>query len=315
MLETSIDIRDALFDAVYDLAINDKELIFITGDMGAFSLEKFKKNLPDQYINAGIAEQNIIGLAAGLALEGRNVFVYALAPFITMRCYEQIKIDISSMHLPVKMLGSGPGFTYSQDGPTHNVVQDVAIIRAIPGVVIFNPSDQVSAKNIIKISYKCQSPVYIRIDKGELPRLYSNDYDFSDGLSLLKKGNDLLIITTGIMVHQAFKLADELAKYSIDAGIVDIYRIKPINDQLLLSFIGQVSRIITLEEHSIIGGIGSIVSEILVDNGKIMPVKKFAVADKYIDRYGDREWTWSAYGLDVSSIVNEILNWNKILKV
>ncbi len=307
MKMADIDIRDAFFDEVYTIASQDPGVIFLTADTGAFSLNRFKADLSSQYINVGVAEQNLISVAAGLALGGKKVFIYTIAPFVTQRCYEQIKIDICGMCLPIKIIGSGPGITYSSDGPTHHAIQDVAVMRALPGMTILNPSDPVMAAAAARIAYASQGPVYIRIDKGKLPLLYDSNHDFSAGLTLLKKGRDLTIVTTGIMVQQAFKVAEELAKHSVDAGIVDIYRLKPINEELLLTFIGQSNRIVTLEEHSLVGGIGSAVSEILVDNGKALPVKRIGITEENCPGYGDREWMHSLYGLDVNSIVKTIL--------
>lgn len=310
---SDIDIRDAFFDEIYTIASRDPNVIFLTADMSALSLNTFKKNLSSQYINVGVAEQNLVSIAAGLALGGKKVFIYSIAPFVTQRCYEQIKIDLSCMRLPVTIIGSGPGITYSSDGPTHHAIQDIAIMRALPEMTILNPSDLATAVAAARISYKNDGPVYVRIDKGKLPLLYDNEEDFSDGLASLKKGRDLMIIATGIMVHQAFKVTDELAKHSIDAGIIDLYRIKPINKELLLSIIKKSNRIVTLEEHSIIGGIGSAISEILVDNRKTLPMKRIAIADKNCVGYGDREWMHSFYGLDVNSITKTILGWEKIM--
>lgn len=304
-----IDIRDAFFDEVYTIASQDPSVIFLTADTGAFSLNRFKADLSSQYINVGVAEQNLISIAAGLTLGGKKVFIYAIVPFVTQRCYEQIKIDICSMHLPITIIGSGPGITYSSDGPTHHAIQDVAVMRALPEMAILSPSDPVMAAAAARIAYESQGPVYIRIDKGKgkLLLLYDSNHDFSAGLALLKKGRDLTIVTTGVMVQQAFRVVEELAKHSVDAGIVDIYRLKPINEELLLTFIGQSNRIVTLEEHSLVGGIGSAVSEILVDNGKPLPLKRIALTEKKCVGYGDREWTHSFYGLDVNSIVKTIL--------
>ena len=303
-----IDIRDAFFDEVYNIASHDPGVIFLTADMGAFSLNRFKADLSGQYINVGVAEQNMVSVAAGLALGGKKVFIYTIAPFVTQRCYEQIKVDICGMRLPVTIIGSGPGITYSSDGPTHHAIQDVADMRALPEMTIFNPSDPVMAAAAARIAYQSQGPVYVRIDKGKLPLLYDGSHDFSAGLALLKKGRDLTIVATGIMVPQAFKVVEELAMHSVDAGIIDIYRLKPINEELLLTFIGQSDRIVTLEEHSLIGGIGSAVSEILVDNRKAIPVKRIALSEKNCLGYGDREWMHSFYGLDVKSIVKTVLD-------
>jgi len=310
---SNTDIRDAFFDEVYEIASKDPNVMFLTADMGALSLNRFKKDLSHQYINVGVAEQNLVSIAAGLALGGKKVFIYSIAPFVTQRCYEQIKVDLCCMRLPVTIIGSGPGITYSSDGPTHHAIQDLSIMRALPEMTILNPSDSVMATAAARIAYKSYGPVYVRIDKGKLPLLYDDTEEFSDGLAVLKTGRDLMIITTGVMVHQAFKITDDLAKNSIDAGIIDIYRIKPINKELLLAFIEQSNRIITVEEHSIIGGIGSAISEILIDNGKAIPVKRIAIQDKNCVGYGDRDWMHSFYKLDVNSITQTILNWLQII--
>lgn len=308
---SDIDIRDTFFDELYTIAQKDSNVIFLTADLGAFSLNKFKKDLPNQYINVGVAEQNLVSVAAGLALGGKKVYIYSIASFVTERCYEQIKIDIISMRLPITIIGSGGGISYNSDGITHHAIGDIAIMRAFPNITIINPCDSVSAKSAAEISYKSKCPVYIRIDKGKYPILYDEKKDFLDGMSLLKEGNDILIITTGIMVHQAFEIADTLAQYSINTGILDVYRLKPINESLFIDIIKKTKGIIVLEEHTNIGGLGSIVSEILVSNTINLPVKHFAIQDKYCDRYGDRNWMKSFYNLDTNTIVKEIVKWRK----
>ncbi len=309
MKKFDTDMRDAFFNELYDIAAQDSRLVIVTSDMGARSLEKFSKDFSSQYFNVGIAEQNMVSVSAGLALGGKIVFMYAIAPFATLRCYEQIKVDLCCMHLSVTSIGIGVGFSVPQDGPTHYTTEDIAIMRALPGMTILNPSDGVMTKAFARIAYEDPGPKYVRLDKEVLPLIYHNRADdFSDGLTILKAGCDLTIIATGIMVHKAFKVVDELAKHSIDAGIVDLYRIKPINEDMLLAVIEQSKRIVTLEENSIIGGIGSIVSEILVDNGKTLPFKRIAVPDEYYFENGDREWIHTSCALDVDSVAKRILN-------
>jgi transketolase len=303
------DIRDAFFDALYDIAQEDKQVIFLTADMGAMSLERFRKDLPQQYINVGVAEQNMVSVAAGLALAGKKVLIYAIAPFATQRCYEQIKVDLSGMHLPVTIIGAGPGISYNSDGATHHSVLDISIMRALPGMIILNPSDAIMASRMASICYKSGTPVYVRIDKGKLPLLYSPREAFSDGLSLVKEGRDLLIVTTGAMVHKALRVAEELKKSSIDPAVMDLYRIKPVNETLFLRYAGQCGRIVTLEEHSLMGGIGSVVSEILMDHGTMVPVRRFGIEDKYCERYGDRDWMHKRYGLDDQTLIDHIRGW------
>lgn len=303
-----IDIRDAFFDELYNLAVKDSDIIFLTADMGAFSLEKFKRDLSRQYINVGVAEQNLVSVAAGLALGGKKVFIYAIAPFLTQRCYEQIKIDLACMRLPVTIIGAGAGIVYNSDGFTHHAIQDIAIMRTLAGMIILNPADSVMAAAAVRIAYNSNAPVYVRIDKGKLPLLYDKKNNFSDGMTVLRTGKDLMIIATGTMVHQSFRVADKLAQYSIDTGIIDLYRIKPINEDLFLTVVKKVKRIATLEEHSIVGGIGSAVSEILADRSMALPLKRIGIADKYYSGYGDREWMRKEYGLDIENICKVLVN-------
>ncbi len=310
MTGTGLDIRDAFFDRLYDIAATDSSVLFLTADMGAFSLERFKRDIPGQYINMGVAEQNMINVAAGLTLGGKRVFAYAIAPFATMRCYEQIKVAISGMGLPVTIIGAGPGITYNSDGPTHHAVQDMAIMRALPGMTILNPSDPVMASRMAFMAYEGNAPAYIRIDKGMLPPLYSPEQDFSDGLALLRNGQDLLIVATGLMVHKGLRLAKELERHSIKTGVLDLYRVKPVNTPLLLRYAAGYSRIVTLEEHSIVGGLGSSVLEALAEQEESIPVKRFALNDRYCERHGDREWMHGLHGLDDDSILNSIRTWS-----
>lgn len=306
---SDIDIRDAFFDEVHRLASVDRNVVFMTADMGAFSLERFKAELPRQYINTGVAEQNMVSIAAGLALSGKKVFVYTIAPFVTQRCYEQIKVDICGMSLPVTIIGVGGGITYSSDGPTHHAVQDIAIMRALPGMTILSPADSTTSMAAARIAYQSGSPVYVRIDKGNLPLLYESNTDFSTGLAQVKKGRDVTIVATGIMVPRAFEAAEELAGHSIEAGIIDVYRLKPLNEALLLSLLNQSKRVVTLEEHSIIGGLGSAVCELLSDSGKSLPVKRLAISETNCPGYGDRDWMHKFYGLDVAGVAGKIVNW------
>lgn len=308
-----VDIRDAFFDEVYRIAARDHNVIFLTADMGAFSLNRFKADLKSQYINVGVAEQNLVGIAAGLAMAGKKVFAYTIAPFITQRCYEQIKVDLCGMKLPVTMIGVGGGITYGSDGPTHHAVQDVAIMRALPEITILNPSDPVMAPAAARMAYASSGPVYVRIDKGRLPLLYDDKADFSPGLSLIKPGRDLVIIATGVMVARALEVAEDLSQHGIKAGVIDFYRLKPVNEARLLALLEGTQRAVTLEENLITGGIGSIVSEILADNQVFIPLKRIGIEEKGYARacYGDREWMQSHLGLDTAGVSRGILDWLK----
>ncbi len=304
-----VAMRDVFFDKLYEIAKKDRQVILLSDDFGAPSLDKFRKDFSSQYINTGIAEQNMVTTAAGLALGGKIVYMYAIAPFVTLRCYEQIKLDLCCMNLHVTALGVGAGFAYNTAGSTHHATEDIAIMNALPGMTILNPSDNVMVAACAEISYKNPGPKYIRFDREKPMTIYDENTDFSNGVASLKEGKDLCIISTGMMIHRAFNVAHELSKHFIDAGIVDLYRIKPINAELLLKIIGRSRRIVTIEENLINGGIGSIVAGVLVDDDVTLPLKRIAIPDKYCFKYGSREYIYKLYGLDTDSIVKKILRW------
>jgi len=307
-----IDMRDAFFSALFDLARRDTNVVFLTADMGAYSLGKFKAELPGQYINIGIAEQNMASVAAGLSLSGKKVFIYAIAPFVTQRCYEQIKVDISGMNLPVTVVGIGGGISYNSDGLSHHATQDIAVMRALPNFAIYSPSDAISAAASAVLSYHGNAPSYVRLDKGTYAPLYRSNERFSAGVTELKKGNDILIISTGPITHNAMKVSIALEKSGLRAGVADLYRIKPLNGTAILKIIKSYRRIATLEEHSSIGGIGSAISELLTDNAIAeAPLKRLALRDCTCDGYGDREWMLAQHGLDINSLANTVITFIK----
>jgi transketolase len=300
------EFRDVLFSEIQRVAAADSRVMVLTADMGAIELTKFKERFREQYINVGIAEQSGISIAAGLALRGKIVFVYGIIPFITLRCFEQIKVDLCSMKLPVTIIGIGAGFAYGLDGPTHHAIEDIAVMRALPEMTIFSPSDPVSVEQVTRMAYAIPGPKYIRLDKGTYPVIYKAEHDFSLGLAVHRKGEDVTIVSTGTLVHKALAVSDELAKHGVSCGVVDLYRIKPVNAGLLLHVIEGSKLVATLEDHSIIGGIGSIISEVLADNRISMPLKRIGIKDHYSFRYGTTEQLHFLHGLDVNTVTKVI---------
>jgi transketolase len=304
-----ISMRDAFFDEVYLTAIEDKNIAVISADMGAPSLDKFRKDLAAQFVNVGIAEQNMVNVATGLALEGKKVFIYAIMPFATLRCYEVIKVDLSLMNIPVTIVGVGAGFSYDDSGPTHHSTEDISAMRALPNMTVLSPSDSIMAAKFARMSCRISGPNYVRLDREVLPFIYSQDDNFDDGLCRLREGRELYIIATGNMVHRAIEVSDRLAENSIDAGVIDLYRIQPINDQLLLDFIKPVKRVVTLEEHVLNGGMGSAIAEVLVDNGQNIHLKRIGIKNRYYYVYGGRKNIQAVCSLDVDSVTIAILKW------
>ncbi len=303
---SNVDIRDAFFNKIYDIASNDKNVIFMTADADAFSLKKYKKDFPNQFMNVGVSEQNLINVASGLALSGKKVFIYTIIPFITMRCYEHIKVNICSMNLPVTIIGTGSGLSFGNDGPTHHAIQDISIMRTLPEITILNPIDSSSAVACANLSYKNNSPTYVRLDKGTFNNIYNDKDNYSDGLKIIKELSDINVISTGYMTQQATKIANQLKNYSINIGIVDVYRLKPVNDKALLKIINMSKYIVTIEENSIVGGLGTIVSEIMTDNNTNTILKRIAIPDVQCFAYGSREWLHEKYKIDIDNIVKYI---------
>lgn len=312
----NIDLRDAFFDRLYEIANRDRNVILITADMGAFSLEKYKRDLPSQYINAGVAEQNMISVAAGLALGGKKVFAYAIIPFVTLRCFEQIKVDLCCMNLPVTLVGVGIGVTYGSDGPTHHAIHDIGVMRNLPEITILNPSDAVVTSSCADMAYNSKGPVYVRVDKGIEPILYSDGgHDFSSGLKKVKEGSELLIVSSGIMVHKAIEVAHALDRKGVSSGVLDLFRVKPLNCGLLLDYLKEIKCVVTIEDNTITCGIGSEICEFLLDNSRFIPIKRIAFADIHCFDKGDRDLIHKSHGLDSKSVIEKIMSWLKDKKL
>ena len=224
----NVDMRDAFFNGLYEVIEADKNVMVLTADHGAFGLNKIKDDFPNQYLNVGIAEQNMVSVAAGLVLSGKIVYIYSIINFVTLRCLEQINVDIASMNLHVNIVGVGAGFTYSTDGPTHHGTQDVAIMSAIPNLSIYNCSDAINTYEFAKIGYEKNGPKYFRIEKGLVPSLYEKMRSFEKGIAKVKEGKDTYIISTGLMVHKAIEAAKFITKDGAVIGVLDLYRLKPI---------------------------------------------------------------------------------------
>ena len=303
----TIGMRDAFFNALYEIARKDKNVIIITADNGAPSLDQFSQNLPNQFFTVGIAEQQMIGMACGMAVEGKKVYTYAIAPFVTTRVHEFNKLCLGAMNLPIVNLGVGAGYAYDIMGPTHHTVEDLAIMRSIPNMKVHSPADSYTASSLAQISYDDPSPQYIRFDRAGIPSLYNDQkVDFRNGLIKIKNGEDLCIVATGIMVHQALKVASELQKDGIGAGVIDLHRIKPINKDLFIKNIQGYSQIVSMEEHLLAGGMGSVIAEIFADEGITTPLLRIGQNDKFVFDLGGRQSIWEAHGLDVAGILKQI---------
>ncbi|OGO30604.1 MAG: hypothetical protein A2Z29_11575 [Chloroflexi bacterium RBG_16_56_11] len=307
----NLSMRDAFLDEIYNIARKDRQVMLLSNDFGAPSLDKFRAELATQFIHSGIAEQNMVNVAAGLAMAGKTVYMYSIAPFLPLRCYEQIRVHLSFRNLKVTGVAVGAGYSYDLSGPTHQALEDIAMMNALPGMTIYNASDSVMAKAFARMTYTDPGPKYVRFDREKFPDIYRDNKDFSDGLAVLREGRDLTIIATGIMVHRAFSVADELKARSIDASVVDLFRIKPLNERLLLETAATSRRLITLEEHFINSGIGSIISGLVTESGRDIKMKHIGIPNRYYSQAGGRKELHRLCGLDVERVTSRIQEWCK----
>lgn len=305
--------RDAFWNKIYDLAKENKDIVIVTADMGAPSLDKFRTNLPGQFINVGIAEQNAILVATGLAMKGKHPFVYAIAPFITLRCLEQIRVNSAIMNIPITIVGVGAGFGYEDSGPTHHLTEDISVMRSMPNITIHSISDNVMAEKIAEQSSVMDSTNYIRLDRMPQETIYSEETELSKGFEVVKessRGN--YILATGFMVQTAIKASAALAGKGVETGVIDVYSIPLPNDDILAELKGAKS-IITLEEHFLPAGFGSFILELANSNGLNTPIKRIGIdiKDDYCYEYGGRQVIHEFYGIDLNTVVEQSLSFLK----
>lgn len=305
--------RDVFVDEIFEAAKTNKDIYFLSADLGAMALDRFREELPEQFIHCGISEANMIDLAAGLALNGKTVYIYAMATFATYRCYEQIKVALSLMDLPATIIGVGVGLSYDDASPTHYSIEDIATMRSLAGMEILSPSDTESCRVAARQTYKEPKLRYLRLDRKFLPDVYQpgETHFADDGLAEISPGKDLLIIASGYMVSRARKLKEQLAEEGIDAGIADVYSIKPFGAEAFVKLSAKYPKFVTLEEHLLDGGFGSIVAECMSDNQIFKPLKRLGLEDHYVFDNGGRDYILELWGMGYDHLLNQIKNFAK----
>lgn len=310
-MDTKQTMRDAFWDRVYDQAKNDRNVFIVSADMGAPSLDKFRRDMPAQYIYTGIAEQNTILVSAGLAMKGKKVYAYAIAPFITMRCYEQIRLYCAGMNLPISVVGVGAGCGYEDSGPTHHSVEDITILRGLPNMRILSPSDNHMVRKIADMAYEKKGPEYIRLDRQPFGDIYNVDTQFDKGFFVLRPVRKLTLVATGCMVHTALAVADKLMEKGIEVGVLDVYQI-PIHSQEFVDTLSKANVLYTIEEQTLPGGFSSYMCELMMDHGLQSMVHRigFDFSKGYCYTYGGRTNIWKDYAMDAESIYARIVKEN-----
>lgn len=302
------NMRDVFWDEIYNYARENRDVVVLSADFAAPSLDKFRLDLPAQFINLGISEQNMILVAAGMALEGKIPFCYAIAPFISMRCFEQTRLYAAGMNLPITLVGVGAGFAYSDSGYTHHALEDIAIMRTLPHMKIFQPCDNDTTKIMAKLSVESTSPIYLRLDRYGKENLIGDTKDVPSGLTVVKKIQAVTILASGNMMITALEVAEKLSEKNISVGVVDSC-ILPVDKVRFKKLFADVKNLIVLEEHNRVGGIGSNVLEVISDLDMSIRVKRFAIdlSGGYIREYGGRSLIHQQQKIDPDSIISYIL--------
>lgn len=298
--------RDAYGKALVELGgINDKVVVLDADLAAATKTGMFKKAYPEKFFDSGIAESNMMGVAAGLAATGYTVFASTFAMFAAGRAYEQVRNSIAYPHLNVKIGATHAGISVGEDGASHQCCEDIALMRAIPGMVVINPADDVEARAAVLAAAEYEGPVYMRFGRLAVPRIFDEDYKFEWGKAVtLCEGTDVTICATGLMVNEALEAKKLLEAEGISAEIINVHTIKPLDAETILASAAKTGVIVTAEEHSIIGGLGSAVAEAVCESGKPVPVIKLGVNDEF-GKSGPAVELLHIYGLDAQNIVKK----------
>lgn len=297
--------RTAFVDTITELAAQDKDVWLVTGDLGYSVFEPFMERFPDQYLNVGVAEQDLIGVCAGLALAGKRPFAYSISTFASMRAFEQVRNDICYQNLPVTVVGGGSTFSYSTYGCTHFPLEDLSLMRTLPNMRVTCPGDPAEVRALVRASYENPGPLYMRIAKKGEPTLHGESDTVRLGeASLMRDGNDVAIISTGRSLAAASLAADALGKEGIQARVLSMHTIKPLDEGAVIAAANETKGLVIIEEHSRIGGLGSAVSEVLTRTGKTARVMHLAVPDEFPSGVGSQEYFLRRYGLDAQGVVD-----------
>lgn len=303
----NIATREAYGDALIDLAKEHDNVVVLDADLAAATKSgKFAKEFPDRHIDCGIAEADMMGIAAGLSTCGKVPFASSFAMFAAGRAFEQIRNSIGYPHLNVKIGASHGGISVGEDGATHQCNEDLALMRTIPGMTVINPCDYVEAYAAVKAAYEMNGPVYIRFGRLAVPIINDeSDYNFEMGKGIvMREGKDVTIVATGLMVACSLEAAEKLAEDGIDAEVINIHTIKPLDEDLVVASANKTGRVFTVEEHSVIGGLGSAVCDALAEKNPVK-VTKIGVNDEY-GHSGPALELLKEFGLDADGIYKKI---------
>lgn len=304
--------RSAYIETLSELAAKDKNVYAVISDNGAIVYDSFRELYPNQYINAGISEANMVAMSAGMASRGKIPFAYTIGAFLAYRAYEFILNDVCMQKANVKLIGIGAGCSYSLLGSSHHSIYDIAVLRPLPNLTILSPGSPKEVVKAVWAAYRHEGPVYLRLGTNREPEIYKTDYSFEIGKGVeLHKGNDVTIIGTGSILKDILDVAEECIQCGIGVRVINIHTIKPMDKRIVEKAIDETGRILTVEDHNIVGGIGSAVAEIIAEYGKPVMFKRVGLKD-FSHGYGSYSEVKEMNGIGKRVIKNEILRMAEI---
>jgi len=301
--------RQRSLDCVYELACRDPRVVFVGSDLGPGTLDQMKTEMPDRFYMEGVSEQAIVGLAAGLAMEGHIPYVNTIAPFFTRRAFEQVAVDLCLHQLPVRLIANGGGLVYAPLGPTHLAIEDIAALRSIPNMTIVAPCDAEEMSRFMPCTLDWPGPIYIRLGKGVDAVVSRPEDGFAIGRAIIRgTPGEVLIVTTGIGLRGALEAASDLAREGLGCGIIHMHTLKPFDRRAVLDNLQGVRLLVTLEEHTLAGGLGSMVLETIADAGTtVWPrVLRLGVPDVFPKEYGTQESMMDTFQLSATHVVSAV---------
>jgi transketolase len=301
--------RERCLKTITHLAREDDRVVFIGSDLGFGAMADFRAEFPKRFFMEGVAEQNLVGLAAGMAMEGRIVYLNTIATFLTRRCFEQVAVDLCMHNVNVRLIANGGGVVYAPLGPTHLAIEDLAILRALPNMTILAPADAEEMARAIRATLYHEGPVYVRVAKGHDPVVTTETSAFRIGRAVpMRDGHDALLVTTGIGLQLCLAAADRLTASGVDAAVLHMPTVKPLDTDSLAGAVERVPVIVTVEEHSVVGGLGSAVAEFLAECDLLAGrrFRRIGFPDAFPTGYGDQAGMMKRYGLSAEAVADRV---------
>jgi transketolase len=305
--------RPTCVNKIFELAKQDSRVTYIGSDLDPPIVKRMATDMPGRAWMEGVSEQHVVGMAAGLAMEGFIPYVHTIATFITRRCYEQVAVDLCLHNLPVRLIGNGGGLVYAPLGPTHLAIEDIAIMRALPNMTVVAVCDADEMKRFMDQTLDWPGPIYIRLAKGYDPIVSREEFGFTIGKAILMReaagrGKRVLMVTTGVATTRALAAADELAAEGIECSLLHMHTVKPLDGDAVVAQARGCDLVVTVEEHTVVGGLGSAVVDTLVDAmpGAMPPVKRLGIPDDFAHKYGSQDQLMELYGLQPPGIAQTV---------